>query len=76
MAEVISISVEGEAQVKSALAKVEKDIVDRLPLNKDLSDELSRQASARAPRLTGELASTGSTDLFINISTYFYVILG
>jgi hypothetical protein len=58
MAEVISISVEGEAQVKSALAKVEKDIVDRLPLNKDLSDELSRQASARAPRLTGELAST------------------
>ena len=58
MAEAISISVTGEEKVKSALAKVEKDIVDRLPLNKDLSDELSKQASAKAPRLTGELAST------------------
>lgn len=58
MAEAISISVKGEEQVKAALAKVEKDIIDRSDLNKDLSDELSREASARAPRLTGELAST------------------
>jgi len=58
MAEVISISVEGEAQVKAALAKVEKDLTDRSELNKDLSDELSRKASAMAPRLTGALASS------------------
>lgn len=58
MAGAISISVEGEGQVKAALAKVEKDIIDRSELNKDLSDELSRKASAMAPRLTGELASS------------------
>jgi len=58
MAEAISISVEGEEKVKAALAKVEKDIVDRLELNKDLSEELSRKASAMAPRLTGALASS------------------
>jgi hypothetical protein len=58
MAGVISISVEGEAQVKAALAKVEKDLTDRSELNKDLSDELSRKASAMAPRLTGALASS------------------
>lgn len=58
MAEVISISVEGEEKVKAALAKIEKDIVDRSELNKDLSDELSRKASAMAPRLTGALASS------------------
>jgi len=58
MAEVISISVEGEAQVKAALAKVEKDLIDRSELNKDLSTELSRKASAMAPRLTGALASS------------------
>lgn len=58
MAEVISISVEGEAQVKAALNKVEKDLTDRLDLNKDLSEELSKKASAMAPRLTGALASS------------------
>lgn len=58
MAEVISISVEGEAQVKAALNKVEKDLIDRSELNKDLSDELSKKASAMAPRLTGALASS------------------
>lgn len=58
MAEVISFSVEGEEKVKAALAKIEKDIVDRSELNKDLSDELSRKASAMAPRLTGALASS------------------
>jgi hypothetical protein len=58
MAEVISFSVEGEAQVKAALDKVEKDLIDRSELNKDLSDELSRKASAMAPRLTGALASS------------------
>jgi hypothetical protein len=58
MAEAISVSVNGEEQVKAALAKIGKDIIDRSDLNKDLSDELSRQASARAPRLTGELASS------------------
>ena len=58
MAGAISISVEGEQQVKVALAKVEKDLVDRSELNKDLSNELSRKASAMAPRLTGALASS------------------
>lgn len=58
MAEVISFSVEGEAKVKAALDKVEKDLIDRSELNKDLSDELSRKASAMAPRLTGALASS------------------
>jgi hypothetical protein len=58
MAEVISISVEGEAQVKAALAKVENGLTERLTLNKELSEELSRKASAMAPRLTGELASS------------------
>lgn len=58
MAEVISISVEGEAQVKAALDKVERDLTDRLSLNKELSQDLSRKASAMAPRLTGALASS------------------
>lgn len=58
MAEVISISVEGEAQVKAALDKVERDLTDRLSLNKELSEDLSKKASAMAPRLTGELASS------------------
>jgi hypothetical protein len=58
MAEAISVSIKGLAEVKSALDKVEKDLVDRSELNKDLSDELSRKASAMAPRLTGALASS------------------
>lgn len=58
MAEVISFSVEGEAQVKAALDKVENALTDRLSLNKDLSEDLSRKASAMAPRLTGALASS------------------
>lgn len=58
MAEAISISVDGEAKVKAALDKVEKDLIDRLELNKDLSTELSKKASAMAPRLTGALASS------------------
>jgi len=58
MAEAISISVEGEEKVKAALTKLEKDIVDRSELNKDLSEDLSRKASAMAPRLTGALASS------------------
>ena len=58
MAEAISISVEGEAKVKAALDKLEKDLVDRSELNKDLSTELSQKASAMAPRLTGALASS------------------
>lgn len=58
MAEAISISVSGQKEVIAAIHKVEKDIENRIDLNKELSDELSQQASARAPRLTGELAST------------------
>jgi len=58
MAEVISISVEGEQQIKAALAKVERDLTDRLTLNKELSENLSKKASAMAPRLTGALASS------------------
>ena len=58
MAEAISVSVKGEEQVKAALAKIEKDIIDRSELNKDLSEELSKKASAMAPRLTGALASS------------------
>jgi hypothetical protein len=58
MAEAISISVEGQKQVKAALDKIEKDIVDRSDLNKDLSTELSKKASAMAPVLTGALASS------------------
>ena len=58
MAEAVSISITGEAEVKSALRQVEKDIKNRLDLNKELSTELSRKASAMAPKLTGALASS------------------
>lgn len=58
MAEAISVSVKGAAQVRAALDKVEKDLVDRSELNKELSTELSQKASAMAPRLTGALASS------------------
>jgi len=58
MAEALSITVNGVSQASNALDKLAKDIVDRTDLNKELSSELSQKASAMAPRLTGELAST------------------
>jgi hypothetical protein len=58
MAEAISVSISGLAEVQSALDKVEKDLVDMLELNKELSEDLAKKASALAPRLTGALASS------------------
>lgn len=58
MAEAISISVKGVAEVKAAISKVGKDLSNASDLNKELSTELARKASAMAPVLTGALASS------------------
>jgi phage gpG-like protein len=57
MAEAISITIDDKA-VKAALVALSKGVENLLPLNKELSSELSQKASAMAPRLTGELASS------------------
>jgi phage gpG-like protein len=56
MAEEISIS--GVKEVTDTLKKLGRDLESNIELNKELSTTLSQKASAMAPKLTGELASS------------------
>lgn len=58
MAEAISIDVKGIDDVKSSLNKIEAGLLNLTDLNKELGSDLSKKASARAPRLTGALAAS------------------
>lgn len=58
MAEAISFSIQGIKEVNASLDKIEKGIQNNKSLNKELSDTLSKKASAMAPKLTGALASS------------------
>jgi len=62
MAEAISVSINGAEEVKAQLKKIKSNLTDLSDLNKDLGSELSKKASAKAPKLTGALsASIGFT---------------
>lgn len=58
MAEAISIDVKGLKDVQSSLKKIESDLINLTDLNKEIGSEISKKASAKAPKLTGELASS------------------
>ena len=62
MAEAISLEVKGLKETQAMLDKIGSNLTDLTDLNKELGSELSKKASAKAPRLTGALAaSIGST---------------
>ena len=62
MAEAISVEVKGLKETQAMLDKIGSNLTDLTDLNKELGSELSKKASAKAPRLTGALAaSIGST---------------
>ena len=62
MAEAISVEVKGLKETQAMLDKINSNLTDLTDLNKELGSELSKKASAKAPRLTGALAaSIGST---------------
>lgn len=58
MAEAISIDIKGIQDVKSSLDKIESGLKNLTDLNKELGSELSKKASAIAPKLTGALAAS------------------
>jgi phage gpG-like protein len=53
-----NISIQGVKEVTDSLNKLARDLESNIELNKELSTTLSQKASALAPRLTGELASS------------------
>ena len=53
-----NISIQGVKEVTDSLNKMARDLESNIELNKELSTTLSQKASALAPRLTGELASS------------------
>ena len=53
-----NISITGVKEVTDTLNKLGRDLESNIELNKELSTTLSQKASAMAPRLTGELASS------------------
>lgn len=62
MAEAISVDIKGVKEVQAMLEKAGKDLTDLTDLNKELGSDLSKKASAKAPKLTGALsASVGFT---------------
>ena len=62
MAEAISVELNGVKEVQEALDKIGSSLENLTDLNKDLGSDLSKKASAKAPRLTGALsASVGFT---------------
>ena len=62
MAEAISVEVKGLKETQAMLDKINSNLTDLTDLNKELGSELSKKASAKAPKLTGALsASIGFT---------------
>lgn len=62
MAEAISIDINGVKDVQASLNKIEASLENLTDLNKEIGSDISKKASARAPKLTGALAaSIGST---------------
>lgn len=62
MAEAISVELNGVKEVQAALNKIGSSLENLTDLNKDLGSDLSKKASAKAPKLTGALsASIGFT---------------
>jgi len=62
MAEAISVELNGVKEVQQALDKIGSSLENLTDLNKDLGSDLSKKASAKAPKLTGALsASIGFT---------------
>jgi phage gpG-like protein len=57
MAEV-GITISGIKEVTDTLKKLGRDLESNIELNKELSTTLSQKASAMAPKLTGDLASS------------------
>lgn len=58
MAEAISVEVTGIKQVEDSLKKIQIELTDLTPLNKELGLQYSNKASAIAPKLTGALAAS------------------
>ncbi len=52
------ITIKGIKEVTDTLNKLGKDLESNIELNKELSTTLSQKASAMAPKLTGDLASS------------------
>ena len=58
MAEAINVELNGVKEVQESLKKIQIELTDLTPLNKELGLEYSKKASALAPKLTGALAAS------------------
>lgn len=58
MAEAISVELKGVKEAQAALNKIGSSLENLTDLNKDLGSDLSKIASAKAPRLTGALSAS------------------